>query len=189
MAVFQFRPSPFSDEELAEIDRIRLGLALTQQDREDRINRFDEVPSSSKLETYRKAHRVTQSKMAKMMGVSKRSYCDYESGQTPIPFKALRKLAETTDFDFNELIVGDANRASADYCVRIIQQTRQIVAYCLKHDSQITGTQAFAAAERYVIEYGLDEGLSNIRSDEPMYRIDDCIRIVTYDPEAEGIFE
>lgn len=182
VATFQLKPSQFSGEELAEIDRMELGVALTKQNRADRISRFDEVPSSSKLEIYRKKYRITQSKMAKMMGVSKRSYCDYESGQTPIPFDTLRKLAETTDLDFNELIIGDKSRAGSEYSKHIIRKTREIVAYCLNKNREISGAQAFEVAEIYAAEYGLDGDLWAAG-------IDDSIDVVTYDPEAAGIFE
>lgn len=189
LTAFQLRPELLTGEKLAEVERLEMGLAQKIQDREDRIVRFDGRLASSKLESYRKKYRLTQSKMAKMMEVSKRSYCDYESGETPIPFQALQKLAESTDIDFNDLIVGDTSRTRTEYCRHVIQQTRIIVAYCLRGKSQLTGAEAFAVADRYAIEYGFYGDLGIIGPETNMARIDDCIRTVTFDPEAEGLFE
>lgn len=188
MSKFQFRDPPFTWEEEMELDRRQAAFEQEECDRVERIRRFDSVPTYTKLESYRKKNRISQSDMAKLMDVSKRSYCDYESGQTPIPYKALRKLAEETDIDFNAFIVGDVKRADKNHSLDIIRQTRKIVAYCCKNNRQISGTEAFAVAELFVVTYGVDTNLLDTGVDEGS-RIDDCIRCVTRDPEDRGIFE
>lgn len=146
--------------------------------RDERIVGFDNVPPSRKLELFRKNYGITQDAMCQYMDVSKRSYCAYESGETRIPFKALLKLAETTDFDFNELIVGDKDRVGAAYRRKVVDMAKRIVSYCLENAGGLSVTQMFFVAESYVAEFGVSEDLW-------FAWIDDCIQSVIRDPKID----
>lgn len=145
---------------------------------EERILGFDSVSASKKLELFRVNCGITQDTMCRYMGVSKRSYCDYESGETRIPFKALLKLAETTDFDFNELIVGDKDRVGAAYRRKVVDMAKRIVSYCLENAEELSVTQMFFVAESYVAEFG-------VREDLWFAWIDDRIQSVIRDPKTD----
>lgn len=44
---------------------------------------------------------MSQDKIAKLLGVGQRTYCDYESGKTRIPVERLILLAEFYNVDMN----------------------------------------------------------------------------------------
>lgn len=44
---------------------------------------------------------MSQDKIAKLLGVGQRTYCDYESGKTRIPVERLIMLAEFYDVDMD----------------------------------------------------------------------------------------
>lgn len=82
------------------------------------------------LAIFRAERRLTQAQMASMMGVSRRTFQNYEGGKQEISIGPLIKLFARYDLDLNELLSGDPIEPSKEYDLNIVQWTldvRQIV--------------------------------------------------------------
>lgn len=73
----------------------------------DAAARAARIPVSRGLKQERSRLGVSQSAMAELMGVSKRSYIDYEVHGRAVPSAALAALTAQTGVDMNELFFGE----------------------------------------------------------------------------------
>lgn len=79
------------------------------------------------LKRFRENHQIYQVVMAKMMGVSKRSYIDYERHGRSVPSAALAKLLAHTGLDMNVLFSGKAAPVEGYYRQQVAMQAFQLL--------------------------------------------------------------
>lgn len=74
-----------------------------QMEAADEQERFEKVRLDIGLKKFRLSKDLSQVEMAAVMGVSRRSYIDYEHGEKPVPSVALARLLSKFDCDLNVL--------------------------------------------------------------------------------------
>lgn len=99
MAFLRTSPPTLEEEGLQSFDS-----GVDPAEYEERLGR---ISLARGLKKYRGGVQISQVIMAKMMGVSKRSYIDYEHNGRAVPSSALVELLAHTNLDMNELFFGE----------------------------------------------------------------------------------
>lgn len=88
---------------------------LSERHHPDAEARAAKISVSRGLKQERGRLRISQSAMAELMGVSKRSYIDYEVHGRAVPSAALSALTAQTGVDMNQLFFGEKAPVEGGY--------------------------------------------------------------------------
>lgn len=111
-----FKPSPPTDPQKEQDQAV-----LSERNHPDAEARAAQISVSRGLKQERTRLGISQLAMAELMGVSKRSYIDYEVHGRAVPSAALAALTSQTGVDMNELFFGEKATVEFDYRMKTFQ--------------------------------------------------------------------
>lgn len=125
---FRLPENDFTEEEqdqyyeallLKDVDNLILGEAAR-------------VPAHLHLKAYRREQKYSKAAMARMMGITARSYYGYEDGVRSIPSQALINLHAFTGCDLNEVLLGGTHDQNNRHGELKVAETIRVFLYLSK---------------------------------------------------------
>ena len=131
------------------------------------------------LKRFRENHQIYQVVMAKMMGVSKRSYIDYEHNGRAVPSSALSKLLAHTGLDLNELFTGKPQPVTSATLRAIVRKSISIEKILSNRDDKLDPSIIEEAARKYIDYFGTDGSID-------IKKLDDLVSSILYQIERDA---
>ena len=114
-----------------------------------------------------------------MMGVSKRSYIDYEHNGRAVPSSALSKLLAHTGLDLNELFTGKPQPVTSATLRAIVRKSISIEKILSNRDDKLDPSIIEEAARKYIDYFGTDGSID-------IKKLDDLVSSILYQIERDA---